>query len=151
VHGWTVYVAWQGPLPCAGQVPDTSFDKYLFESDPMLLYEIASQAAPLIPTHTDVLAGLELGGVPVATALSFVTGLPAVFVRKQPKTYGTMKLGEGAEFQGRRPLVIEDVISTGGQVAASTSELRKRGGTGWIGRQERRQPPTHCWTRLDVR
>jgi orotate phosphoribosyltransferase len=103
------------------------FDKYLFESDPMLLHEIAAQAAHLVPTDTEVLAGLELGGVPVATALSFVTGLPAVFVRKKPKTYGTMKLAEGVEFQDRRTLIIEDVISTGGQVAASTAELRNRG------------------------
>ena len=49
-----------------------------------------------MPSNTEILAGLELGGVPVATALSLTTGLPAVFVRKRPKTYGTKKLAEGA-------------------------------------------------------
>ena len=55
-------------------------------------------------------AGLELGGVPVATALSLATGIPAVFVRKKAKPYGTAKLAEGVEIEGRRVLVIEDVI-----------------------------------------
>jgi orotate phosphoribosyltransferase len=108
-------------------VSDTYFDKYLFESDPQLLGEVAAEAATLIPEDTEILAGLELGGIPVATAISLATGLPAVFVRKQAKRYGTAKLAEGVEFQGRRMLVIEDVITTGGRVATSTAELRSRG------------------------
>jgi orotate phosphoribosyltransferase len=111
----------------SGQVSDTYFDKYLFESDPQLLAEVAAQAAMLIPEGTEVLAGLELGGIPVVTAISLTTGLPAVFVRKQAKQYGTAKLAEGVEFEGRRVLVVEDVITTGGQVAMSTAELRARG------------------------
>ena len=113
----------------SGLVSDTYFDKYLLESDPVLLHEIAQRAAILVSRDTEVLAGLELGGIPVATALSFVTGIPAVFVRKQPKTYGTVKLAEGAEIDRRRTLIIEDVITTGGQVAASAAELRSRGAT----------------------
>ena len=49
------------------------------------------------------------------------------FVRKEAKTYGTARLAEGAEIAGRRTLVVEDVITTGGQVATSTAELRARG------------------------
>jgi orotate phosphoribosyltransferase len=111
----------------SGTVSTTYFDKYLFESDPLLLAEIAAQAAVLVPDGTEVLAGLELGGVPVATALSLVTGIPVAFVRKQAKPYGTAKLAEGAAIEGRRVLVVEDVITTGGQVAISTAELRSRG------------------------
>jgi hypothetical protein len=44
------------------------FDKYRFESDPRLLRAIARQLAPLVPTETEVLAGLELGGIPIAAA-----------------------------------------------------------------------------------
>lgn len=51
----------------------------------------------LVPADTEVLAGLELGGVPVATALSLATGLPTAFVRKEAKSYGTAELAEGAE------------------------------------------------------
>ena len=92
-----------------------------------MLGEIASELAPLIPPETEVLAGLELGGVPVATALSLETGLPAAFVRKEAKTYGTAKLAEGSDIAGKRVLVVEDVITTGGQVVQSTAELRERG------------------------
>lgn len=111
----------------SGQVTDTYFDKYLFESDPGLLRLIAAAASALVPSDTEVLAGLELGGVPVATALSLVTGLPAVFVRKEAKEYGTAKLAEGCEIDGRRVLIVEDVVTTGGQVILSAAELRQRG------------------------
>ena len=50
-----------------------------------------------------------------------------MLVRKEAKTYGTAKLAEGPEIDGRRILVVEDVITTGGQVIASTEELRSRG------------------------
>jgi orotate phosphoribosyltransferase len=72
------------------------FDKYRFESDPVLLRSIAGHLALLIPRETELLAGLELGGVPIATALALHTGLPAIFVRKRAKDYGTCQLAEGA-------------------------------------------------------
>lgn len=111
----------------SGQTSTTYFDKYQFESDPALLAAIARQLAPLIPDETELLAGLELGGVPVATALSLETGIPAVFVRKVAKTYGTAKLAEGPAIDGRRLLVVEDVVTSGGQVVISTNDLRERG------------------------
>lgn len=103
------------------------FDKYQFEAEPELLREIARQLVPLVPSETQVLAGLELGGVPIATALSLATGLPVAFVRKAAKSYGTCRLAEGAELADRRVLVIEDVVTSGGQIVESTSELQKIG------------------------
>jgi len=111
----------------SGQIADYYFDKYQFEGDPDLLREVAAHAVALIPAGTEVLAGLELGGVPIATALSLATGLEAVFVRKAAKQYGTAKLAEGGRVAGRRVLVVEDVITTGGQVAMSTEDLRGLG------------------------
>jgi orotate phosphoribosyltransferase len=81
----------------SGRTSNEYFDKYLFEADPRLLYDIASALEQLVPEGTEVLAGLELGGIPIVTALSLETGLPAAFVRKNAKTYGTAKLAEGAE------------------------------------------------------
>lgn len=69
----------------SGRTADTYFDKFLFTSDPDLLREVAGRLAPLVPHDTEVLAGLELGGVPLATALALETGLPAVYVRREPK------------------------------------------------------------------
>lgn len=111
----------------SGRTATTYFDKYLFEGDPAILRDVAQQMVPLIPRDTEVLAGLELGGVPVATALSLATGLPAAFVRKEAKAYGTAKLAEGAQIEGKRVLVVEDVVTTGGQVVLSTADLRERG------------------------
>lgn len=103
------------------------FDKYLFESAPDLLAEIAEALAALVPADTEMLAGLELGGVPLAVVLAQVTGLPVVFVRKQAKAYGTGRLAEGGDIAGKRLLVVEDVVTSGGQVVASSRDLRERG------------------------
>jgi orotate phosphoribosyltransferase len=111
----------------SGATSDEYFDKYLFESDPELLREIAQALGGLLPERVDAVAGLELGGVPLATVVSQISGLPALFVRKQAKAYGTCRLAEGGEVAGRRVVVIEDVISTGGQVVASCRALRERG------------------------
>jgi orotate phosphoribosyltransferase len=113
----------------SGEVSDFYFDKYLFEAVPELLQAVAEQAAALIPPGTEILAGLELGGVPISSALSLLTGIPQVLVRKEAKAYGTAKLAEGPDVSGRRLTVVEDVITTGGQVVLSTEELRSRGAT----------------------
>jgi orotate phosphoribosyltransferase len=112
----------------SGVVSNEYFDKYLFESDPALLRTIAEALVPLLPPEAEALAGLELGGVPIATVLSQLTGLPALFVRKQSKTYGTCRLAEGGDIDGRRLTVIEDVVTSGGQVVTSCGDLRERGG-----------------------
>ncbi len=111
----------------SGERSQEYFDKYRFESDPVLLAEVARLLAGLVPGPVDALAGLELGGVPVVTALSAATGLPAVFVRKRAKTYETCRLAEGPEVEGARLLVVEDVVTTGGQVVTSVADLRDLG------------------------
>ncbi|WP_194906113.1 orotate phosphoribosyltransferase [Catenulispora rubra] len=111
----------------SGRTATEYFDKYRFEADPVLLDEIAERMAPLVPDGTQVLAGLEMGGIPVVTALGRHTGLPCAFVRKTAKTYGTRRLAEGADITGRRVLIVEDVVTTGGQIALSTEELRTLG------------------------
>lgn len=103
------------------------FDKYLFEGDPALLRAVADQMVPLLPRDTEVLGGLELGGVPIATILSSLTGLPTLFVRKEAKTYGTCKLAEGGDFTGRRVTLIEDIVTTGGAARNAALALRERG------------------------
>lgn len=111
----------------SGQTSNVYFDKYQFEARPELLREIARQLAALIPHGTEVLAGLELGGVPIATALSFETGLPVAFVRKERKTYGTCLIAEGAVVRDKKVCIVEDVITTGGAVLDSVRELRAEG------------------------
>ncbi len=111
----------------SGRRADHYFDKYRFESDPVLLADIVRALVPLVPEGIEGLAGLELGGVPLATMLSSVTGLPAFFVRKEPKKYGTERLCEGGEVAGRRLVIVEDVVTTGGQMVLSAQDLRAEG------------------------
>jgi orotate phosphoribosyltransferase len=111
----------------SGATSGEYFDKYRFESDPPLLRELAEALAGRLPERADGLAGLELGGVPLATMLSQVTGLPAGFVRKQAKPYGTRRLAEGLEVAGRRLVVVEDVVTSGGAVVDACRALRAEG------------------------
>ena len=111
----------------SGQVADTYFDKYLFEANPALLDRVAVQMLDLLPADTDLLGGLEMGGIPIATVVSAKTGTSALFVRKEAKAYGTCKLAEGPEVSGRRVTIIEDVITTGGAVRDATNALRAAG------------------------
>ena len=111
----------------SGQVADTYFDKYLFEADPVLLDRVATQMLDLLPEDTDLLGGLEMGGIPIATMVSAKTGTSALFVRKKAKEYGTCKLAEGPDVSGRRVTIIEDVITTGGAVRDATNALRAAG------------------------
>ncbi len=111
----------------SGAVSDQYFDKYLFEADPSLLKEIALAMSEMLPPDTDALAGLELGGVPLATMLSQITDVPALFVRKTAKEYGTCKLAEGGEVAGQNLVVVEDVVTSGGQIILSVEELRNLG------------------------
>ena len=112
----------------SGAVSNEYFDKYLFEADPALLQDIATELAGLVPIDAvDALAGLEMGGIPIVTMLSQVTGIPARFVRKKAKEYGTAKLAEGGELAGQRLCVVEDVVTSGGQVVESCEALRAAG------------------------
>jgi orotate phosphoribosyltransferase len=111
----------------SGAVSSEYFDKYRFESNPELLYQVALGLSGLLPDEVEGLAGLELGGVPVATVLSQITRLPLFFVRKAAKDYGTCRIVEGGEVGGRRIVVVEDVITSGGQVVKSSRELRGLG------------------------
>lgn len=107
------------------------FDKYRFETDPKLLARVVDRMLHILPDldSFEMLAGLELGGVPLAVMIAQRIDKPVVFVRKEAKTYGTCRLAEGTEIDGKRLLIIEDVVTSGGQVVLSTKDLRQRGAT----------------------
>ena len=114
----------------SGNISNFYWDKYRFESDPRLLTAVAAEMAKLLPvSECDGLAGLELGGIPLATALSLQTGVPCFYVRKEAKTYGTCNLIEGGAKEDSNLVVIEDVITTAGQVCTSIEQIRASGYT----------------------
>ena len=111
----------------SGAVSDTYFDKYQFEADPQLLLAIAEAMKPLIPAGVEVLAWLEMRGIPIVTMLSQVSGLPAAFIRKEPKEYGTCRYAEGQSLRGKRFALVEDVVSSGGAIVDALSKLKADG------------------------
>src|ERR1700694_2617968 len=79
----------------SGKRSNRYFDKFRFETDPILLRKLGKHLATLVPKETQRLAAPELGAVLLGGAVSMETGLPLVLVRKEPKGYGTSKQIEG--------------------------------------------------------
>jgi orotate phosphoribosyltransferase len=103
------------------------FDKYLFETRPNILRRIASLLAEMVPARVDRIAGPELGGVALATALSLEVELPFVIVKREAKAYGTARRVEGELHPGERVLVVEDVVTTGSQSIQAARQLVRAG------------------------
>lgn len=104
-------------------------DKYLFETQPDLLHDIAAGLADKLSVCEpfDVLAGPELGAVAIVTALSLASGKPFVIVRKGEKGYGTKKAMEGRATAGQRVVMVEDVVTSGGAALMAVARLREAG------------------------
>lgn len=75
----------------------------------------------------DVVAGIETAGIPHSAALAYASGLPSVFVRKQPKEHGTRSRIEGGDVANLRVLLVEDLVTTGGSSLSGVAALREAG------------------------
>ncbi len=105
-------------------------DKYLFETQPELLRELARRFARHVDPQTTRIAGAELGGIALAAAAALETGRPFVIVRNSKKAgYGTGKLIEGKLDAGDRVLLVEDIATSGGQAVEAARVLQAAGAT----------------------
>ena len=100
-------------------------DLKLASTDPSILKEIAAEFAKLLPENIDFIAGMELGAVPLAAALSLETGIPYSMIRKSNREHGTGTRIEGPS-KGRAVLV-DDVATTGGSNIESIKMLTDEG------------------------
>lgn len=103
------------------------FDKYAFETRPKLLNAIAESMAKMLNSDVSRIAGMELGGVPLATALSLKTGLPFVIVRKGKKGYGIDRSIEGDLTPGEKVVIVEDIATTGAQALLAAKTIEEAG------------------------
>jgi orotate phosphoribosyltransferase len=95
--------------------------------------ELMFEALAKLPACQAV-AGVELGGCPLASAVSLVSfqkgrPLPALYVRKEQKDHGSKRLVEGdrAIVKDMPVVVLEDVITTGGSTLKAVEKLAMAG------------------------
>lgn len=118
----------------SGRTSSYYLDKYRFSTRPDLLRRIGAALAALVideeaatGVRFDRLAGAELGGVPLVTALGLALDRPTLLVRAGKKDYGTAKRIEGVFEPGERAVFIEDVTTSGGQAIEAVGVLREAG------------------------
>ena len=112
----------------SGRTSNYYIDKYLFLTDPLILAELGAMIAARLPEGTERLAGAELGGIPLVSAASMATGLPAVYVRNARKEYGTGKQLEGRIEPDEKVVIVEDIATTGGQAIEAARVIAAEGG-----------------------
>ncbi|HJN80952.1 MAG TPA: orotate phosphoribosyltransferase, partial [Phycisphaerales bacterium] len=96
----------------SGRTSSWYIDKYRFSTQPDILRDLGEMFADRIPDGTTLLAGAELGGIPLVTTASMASGLPCLFIRNQKKDYGTAQRFEGEVGPGDRVVIVEDVATT---------------------------------------
>jgi orotate phosphoribosyltransferase len=115
-------------LLSGGARSDFYIDKFRLFSDPHVLRRIARLFAPVVTEcKPDLIGGTELGGVIIATAVSAMTDLPMIVVRKTPKSYGAFanEYVEGHFEAGQRVLLLEDVVTSAREVLAAKARLEE--------------------------
>lgn len=102
-------------------------DKYLFTTQPDILFELGKMFAENIPPQVTLLAGAELGGIPLVTSAAIASHLPCIFIRNQKKEYGTLQQLEGNVAPNDSVVIVEDVATTGGQVLEAAEVIKATG------------------------
>lgn len=72
----------------------------------------------------DLVAGVVVGGCPLATGVSLQSGIDALYVRPEAKDHGSGRLIEGTFRPGQKVVLLEDVIASGGSTLAAIAALR---------------------------
>jgi orotate phosphoribosyltransferase len=108
----------------SGAVSDYYIDIKKASTEPKILKLIAQEMSTYTKGY-DLLAGMELGAVPLVVALSLETGIPYVIIRKEKREHGTGKQIEGSDVKGKSVLIIEDVTTSGGSVIKTIQILRQ--------------------------
>lgn len=96
---------------------------------PDILEMIAEEIAKILKKYEfEKVACIELGGVPIATAVSLKTKKPLVIFRKEQKSYGLGGDMIGEIKEGERIAIVEDVITTGKSALSVAERVKKKGG-----------------------
>lgn len=108
----------------SGAISNYYIDIKKASTNPHILKKIAESMEKYTEGY-NVIAGMELGAVPLAVALSLETGIPYVIIRKEKREHGMGKQIEGGDVKRKKVVIIEDVTTSGGSVIKSIDILRK--------------------------
>ena len=116
----------------SGQKSSFYIDIKKASTDPKTLKIIAGYVNRFIDTvaenkNTIIIGGVELGGVPIATAVSLETGCPLLIIRKETKEYGTKSRYVGQLETAKEIILMEDVTTSGGSVKKAILALQADG------------------------
>jgi len=111
----------------SGAISEYYIDIKKASTNPNILEKIAQAMAEYTKGY-DLLAGMELGAVPLVVALSLETKIPYVIIRKRERKHGTGKQIEGGNVKNKKVLVIEDVTTTGSSLVKTLKILRENQG-----------------------
>jgi len=112
---------WKSPIYC---------DNRISLSYPLVRTFIKENLARLIKDHfpgAEVIAGVATAGIPQGALIADFLGLPLVYVRSKPKGHGMKNMIEGHVVKGKKAVLVEDLISTGGSSIKAAEALRSAG------------------------
>jgi len=113
----------------SGRKSSYYLDKYMFETQPDILRGLGEMMQVYVTSTTTLIAGAELGGVALAAAAALACDKPFIIIRNAKKDYGTSKMIEGAIKPSDRVLLVEDVVTSGGQVLEAAKVIQACGAT----------------------
>jgi orotate phosphoribosyltransferase len=111
----------------SGAVSDYYIDIKKASANPKILKKIAKAMSEYTKGY-EILAGMELGAVPIVVALSIETDIPYVIIRKERRNHGTSKQIEGGNVKNKKVLVVEDVTTSGNSVIKTINIIRENKG-----------------------
>ncbi len=103
------------------------FDNRISLSYPKIRREITNKLIDIIKNKyndVEVIAGVATAGIPQGTLVSEGLDLPFAYVRSKPKSHGMKNLIEGKIEKGKKVILIEDLISTGGSSIKAVEAIR---------------------------
>lgn len=97
---------------------------------PLVRNAIRDGLARLIDEHfseVEIVSGTATAGIPHAAYISEKMELPMNYVRSKSKSHGKQNQIEGAKSEGKKVVVVEDLISTGGSSVTAVEALKEAG------------------------